>query len=134
MSIIGAVRKLFLPSPGSSAVEADADNGTAHVFQSPAVEAARAGSNPAPGTISRRTLFSFFGVGAVLLAKPDLFVIERPMVVSNLLAPGLRKEFAEAYSKHYRNITVKLTWDAHSQGWEWWTCDDLVPQRWEERA
>lgn len=55
MSIIGSIRRLLLPS------------------YSPARAAVPAASPAAVPPVTRRAFFSFFGVGAAMLAKPDLF-------------------------------------------------------------
>lgn len=64
--MIRFIKKLFLPSGVAQPVER-------HV-----VNVRRDSSILSPGAISRRKFFSFFGVGAALLAKPDLFLPKGP--------------------------------------------------------
>jgi len=69
-----------------------------------------------PAPISRRTFFSFFGVGAAMLAKPELFVPKRPRFIT----------------VHFEVVkTLKLEvahvgWDITVQRWNWWS----FPGKW----
>jgi hypothetical protein len=94
--IIKFVKKLFLPSSGSSAVSASAikpvksgSSGLRELERPHKFEGEVAGSNPARSAISRRSFFSFMGTGVAMLAKPDLFLGPAKKIISgpNLVMP-----------------------------------------------
>ena len=125
--IFDAIKRLFLPSPGSSA-EARAGTGTEsplpaehrHKF-----EAGVAGSNPAPGAISRRSFFSFCTAATILAVKPGLWLPKAKPIeyVAHIgwktlpFEPGLRKEFAEAYKKAYEENRLRYEEDGQFYYW-----------------
>jgi hypothetical protein len=91
VSILGSVKKLFLPSSSGQVVAA----------------------SPAEATsISRRKFFSFFGTGVALLAAPDLLLPSTNrfgVSGSNVLpgcvfTPGLKKELLTAYQANRKAL------------------------------
>lgn len=60
--------------------------------------------------ISRRNFFSFFGVGAAMLAKPELFVPKRPTSIVVKFSVDKVIQFEPAH----------VGWDSKVQKWGWW--------------
>ena len=95
--IFDAIKRLFLPSPGSSAEDAAAmrrgetrETSGLRVSERPhKIEGEVAGSNPAPGAISRRSFFSFCTAATIIAAKPGLFLgaAERRLITPKLWQP-----------------------------------------------
>jgi hypothetical protein len=140
--LIRFIKKLFLPVAAPSG---------GIVAQRPL-----AGATPDGFHHSRRKFFSFFGVGAVMLAKPDLFLPNRPSSVKEIrfepeisgpLTAGLRKEFMETYARRYAALEEALFFeiitgvvppealppvpapDKNGMVYGFWP-DEIVPARW----
>lgn len=95
--ILKFIKKLMLPVRGSSTVE--------RILVKDRAE----GSSPSPGAISRRKFFSFMSMGAVMLAKPDLFL--------GPLRPG---QFGTP-SGTPNLLSVHLDWNSIEKEWQFWS-------------